>query len=299
MVDNFNGAPYVMALREYICKKSMKIGLFIPEKCIEASGWIRKCDPTACTIAECSHYKGLEKFITLTKQVEQIHGFTINEPRMLILAATGALKIENGVNKGSATNEDYNIYKVDKKLFNFVNRFKLLFLDENKKPLHTNHIQYSVKGATVVELLKQLGLWRTAINKACSKNKRLDARDNKYLWIFYPELAIKNVGKQGAMSPVCYVKDFHFDTDTAFENYYVGDTEETFNLATELRTQCKQWVKNCKLGISTRENVLDDFGFSDDDDENNETSPSSSSKRLSPNMENVLVDYKRPKIVDF
>lgn len=268
----FSGTPFVMALQEFVCKQTRKAGLFIPEKCLESSGWKKTCndahnDGSVCR-EPCEHsYKGLTQFVTFTKQNHEINGYVINEPRMLILATTGPLKIVDGLNKGTPTKSDFYSYKSDKQSFSIVNRYRILFLDENKQPLHTRDVQFSMKGVGAMKFLHYLKIWSAKINKWCSQNNNKKMALHKYLWVFHPVYELKTYGKAGASSLVCSVADVLFDSNecNVADKYFV-DEPGTVAFVTDLRLQCAKWSLNSKRGLTTTENVLDEFAFEDDGD---------------------------------
>lgn len=251
--------PYVMTLREYICKKTKKIGLFIPNKCAEACGWRKDKD---------GEYVGTTEYIASTKKGKMINGRAIDEARMIILATTGPLKIENDVNKGTPTGADYELHRKDKDAFVIMNRIRVLFVDENNLPLHTVALQYSMRGVAAMAFKNQLNIWTSLVNRAqrtVPTSETTSLFYKKYLWVFHPRYDVKIAGTGLNTSPVCCPVDVVFDQDNAVSKYYAGKIPETVELVFSLRNQCMKWVYNSKRGLSTKEDVYDEFAFSDEE----------------------------------
>lgn len=212
-IEEVQVQPYVQFLHS-----AKKVGFFIPEQFKDDLGFKPELG-------------GVEKHTVITKSGDEIPGWRIPNPRLIVVRETGLYMTREGTNEILSFNKELKnqVEKEEKrKVFTPFKKYLLFFLNAENELLHSIPVKWTARGTAGTTFAQQLSTFRKEMDNIFNEftgesrkqgTKRLHALKIAEIYLKPEEIRLEN----GSKIWVTTVSGIASPSKETFSDYFVPD----------------------------------------------------------------------------
>jgi Family of unknown function (DUF5895) len=225
-VDEFSSEEFNDTSRKsfpwlMLVAKPKKHGIFVTTEQAEEASW--------------KDYRVYPSYTHELKTGDELAGFLIPNPRLLVIQSGEMLKLERDTGKIVGTYEKGD----NKRGYKAGQKHLVMFLGEDNKPLHEHPFAWTIKsGVMQAQFSINLREFRKQFEKAWSQSRgeKNGAKSNRFhaLTVFEFFIGVEMMGEGSNSNNAAVIKGFVTPTPETVKSLFVGYDEDTKKMAFEI-----------------------------------------------------------------